>query len=187
MPSLAAMVARTDNNVIGKDNQLPWVMKSDLRRFREITLNHAIIMGRKTYDSIGKPLPYRENIVITRDTQFQASGVRVFNDAETAIYHADVFSITRGLDTIFVIGGGHIFTVFERLIDKVYLTEVHAPEIKGDAHFNFRFDRKRWEVVKRTETSKGELDQYDSTFIIYQRRKKSIRTRLPSEFLTPAN
>lgn len=130
-PNISIVVAIAEGNrAIGRDNNLPWHIPSDLKRFKQLTSGHPIIMGRKTYESIGRPLPNRTNIVITRDTSYVAPGCIVVNDLNTALQKA------KELDSeeIFIIGGGEIFKQALPLVTKLYLTIVHD-SIKGDVFF----------------------------------------------------
>src|SRR4026209_1464506 len=104
-PIIAAIVAMADNHVIGKNNQLPWHLSADLKRFKAITTGHPVIMGRKTYESIGKPLPNRTNIIVTRDTTFQAPGCEVVNSLDAALQRAAAIEKAE----CFIIGGADIY------------------------------------------------------------------------------
>ena len=190
MPSLSFIVARSHpGQVIGVDNLLPWKLSSDLKRFRQITTGHAIVMGRKTFESIGRPLPGRTNIVLTRKPTLPNQGGSV--DEETGLYWAsskddalfaaDLFSVIRGRDEFFVIGGAHSFETFTPLANRVYLTEVHA-DLRGDAYFTTTFPKERWTLAKQIELPAGDKDQYGSTFKIYERREQIHRDRQPSAF-----
>lgn len=186
MPKIAYIVARTESGVIGCNNALPWRMKTDLKRFRSITLNHIVIMGRKTYDSIGHALPHRENVVISRDPAFRPSDAKVFSTFEDAIYYADVFSISEGLEKTFVVGGAVIFEKMHAYVDAAYVTEIHTRDVEGDAEFRYEFDLKEWAVEKKEEFPKSDIDEYASTFTVYKRRKSVLRKRGIRDFLTTA-
>jgi len=186
MPSIAYIIARTENGVIGCNNALPWRLKTDLKRFKSITSKHVVIMGRKTYESIGHALPNRENVVISRDPTFRPSDAEVFATFEDAIFHADIFSIAEGLETNFVVGGAVIFEKMKDYVDTAYVTEIHTSAIEGDAEFRYNFDPKEWTVEKKEMVPKSDADEYDSTFFVYKRRKAVLRKRGIREFLTPA-
>ena len=128
---LSLIVAMSENRVIGVENRLPWHIPEDLKRFRKITTGHPIIMGRKTYESIGKPLPNRTNIVITRNRDYREEGVVTCFSLKEAIEWA---SRAPGSDEVFVIGGGEIFKEALPIADRIYLTEVNWP-FDGDAFF----------------------------------------------------
>jgi dihydrofolate reductase len=186
MPSIAYIIARTETGVIGCNNALPWRLKTDLKRFKSITLKHVVIMGRKTYDSIGHALPQRENVVISRDSLFRPNDAKVFSTFEDAILYADIFSISEGLEKIFVVGGAVVFEKMRDHVDTAYVTEIHTRDIEGDAEFRYEFDSKEWAIEKKEKFLKSESDEYDSTFLVYKRRKAVLRKRGIREFLTPA-
>ncbi len=186
MPSISYVIARTEDGVIGCNNTLPWKMKTDLLRFRKITLGHVIIMGRNTFDSIGHALPQRENVVISRDSNFSPDNTKVFTTFEDAILYADVFSLARGLNDIFVIGGAVVFDRMKRFVSTAYVTEIHTSKITGDAIFSGVFDKREWDEVKKERHLKSDVDDYDSTFYIYTKRKDVIRGRGIRDFLTHA-
>ena len=127
---VSAIVAASKNSVIGSDNEIPWYLQEDFKFFKKTTLNHHIIMGRKTFDSIGKPLPKRTNIVITRNPFFVASGIIVVNSLEEALSIAD----ENGETEAFIIGGGTIYKQAFSFLDSIYYTEVQT-ELEGDTYF----------------------------------------------------
>lgn len=138
-PKLSIIAAISTNRVIGRDNKIPWHISEDLRRFKALTIGHPIIMGRKTFESIGKPLPKRANIVITRDKDYSAPGIDVAHSIEEAIEAAKT---KEGSEEIFIIGGGQIYSQSIHLADKLYLTVVDQ-EIKGDVFFPGYFEFKK--------------------------------------------
>jgi dihydrofolate reductase len=140
---ISLIAAFSENRVIGRENRLPWNIKSDLRKFREVTLGKPVIMGRKTFESLKCPLPNRKNIVVTRDSSFNAKGVDVFTDLDEALAFA------RGIpaDEIMVIGGEQIFDATLHCANRMYLTLIKA-HIDGDAYFP-EFDRNQWKEVDR--------------------------------------
>tara|TARA_R110002049_G_scaffold10820_1_gene52513 strand:+ start:407 stop:898 length:492 start_codon:yes stop_codon:yes gene_type:complete len=156
---LVAAVAR--NGVIGRDNGLPWRLKSDLAHFKRTTLGHPIVMGRKTWESLGRPLPGRRNIVVTRNAQYRADGAEVFTDVDAAIAAA-------GTGTICVIGGAELYRHLLDRADRLVLTEV-AAEVEGDAHFP-DFDRETFVEVAREQHRADADNEYDYTFVEYRRR-----------------
>ena len=188
MPSISFVVARSyPGNIIGCNNELPWKLKSDLRRFKRITEGHAVIMGRKTYESIGKPLPNRDNIIISRkDRLSNHENSYWVKDKETAILLADLFSITRGKSEFFVIGGSEIFSMFEdQLFNKVHLTIVcSGDKIKGDSFFEYNFDKRVWRTLEELEVPASDVDEYPSRYVIYENRERKDRYRRSTEFLT---
>lgn len=150
------------NRVIGKDNRMPWHISGDLRRFKALTLGHPVVMGRKTFQSIGKPLPARDNVVITRSHAFAAPGCRVVHSLAEALVAAGAAS------EVFVIGGEQIYALALPLADRLQLTEVDV-STEGDAYFP-DFDRSAWrELCRESHTTEGsEHLRYD--FVTYERR-----------------
>jgi dihydrofolate reductase len=167
-PAIAFVVARTPAGVIGCDNRLPWRLRSDLKRFRALTLNHAVIMGRKTFDSIGKPLPQRENIVVSGDGSLTIDGVTVCPDIPTALGHAEAWSRAHGLDQLFVIGGEALFVALQDEVDRVHLTEVDA-DIAGDVHFRTAFPPSEWRASEPERVAKGADEEFDSVYRVFER------------------
>lgn len=125
---LSVIVAMTEERVIGNQNQLPWHISEDLKRFKQLTMGKTVIMGRKTFESIGKPLPGRTNVVISRNRSFQAPGVKTASDLESAL------SVHREEDEVFVIGGSSLYETALPKADRIYLTMVHKG-YDGDVHF----------------------------------------------------
>ncbi|HTF98896.1 MAG TPA: dihydrofolate reductase [Cellvibrio sp.] len=134
---LAIIVAAAQNGVIGRNNQLPWHLPQDLKYFKAVTFGKPVIMGRKTYESIGRPLPGRTNIVITRDSQWSAAdGVIVVNSIENALKEAQkiLMNASPGIDEAIIIGGAEIYRSTLKMVDKVYLTRI-GRDFEGDAWF----------------------------------------------------
>lgn len=164
---LVAAVA--DNGVIGRDNQLIWRLKSDLRRFRALTMGKPLIMGRKTYDSIGRPLPGRETIVLTRDPAFSAPGVHVAHDLDAALALAEHIGEQMAAPEIVVAGGGDVYAQALPRADGLRLTRVHVrPE--GDATFP-PYDAAAFRETLREEHAAGPEDEHPFTFIDLERRR----------------
>ena len=195
LPSISYVVARSlPGYVIGRDDRLPWRLKTDLKRFKEITIGHAIIMGRKTHRSIGRPLPQRINIVLSRrgDQNIENDFWRKTDTAvvwagnlESALYFADVIAISRSQTDIFVIGGAEMYAIFHRLFNKIFLTEVLTGKaLAGDAAFPFRIDKRRWETLVDQEFPSGPDDQYPSRFRVLERKQKWVRYVEINEFYT---
>ncbi|MCC6384646.1 MAG: dihydrofolate reductase [Bacteroidia bacterium] len=157
---VSIIVAADQNNGIGKENQLPWHLPADLKRFKNITMGHPILMGRKTFESIGKPLYGRINIVITRNKNFLTEGVIVFNSIETALKQ---FSN----EEVFITGGEEIFRQSMQLADKIYLTRVFAT-FDTDTFFP-EIDETQWEIIKTEQHESDEKNPYRYAFIDYQR------------------
>ncbi|WP_328717148.1 dihydrofolate reductase [Halomonas elongata] len=164
---VAMIAAMSSNRVIGVDNQLPWYLPEDLKFFKHMTQAKPLVMGRKTFESIGRPLPGRLNIVVTRDTGFQPEGVKVCHDLASALTLADQQATIDGVDEIMVMGGAQIYAQALAHASRLYLTEV-AVELDGDAHFP-ALDMAEWEELQRVPGSPGEgQPAYD--FVSYRRR-----------------
>ena len=162
---IALIVAVSQNNVIGRDNQLPWHLPEDLQYFKSVTMGKPILMGRKTFESIGRPLPGRVNIVITRDPDWTAEGVEIVNTIDDAMAAGAVACKAADSYEIMIIGGAQIYRDCLPLADVLYLTKVEA-EIEGDAFFP-DIDLDQWQEVseKRPET----IDKYAYRFVILKR------------------
>lgn len=147
-PVISFVVARADNGVIGRNNALPWHLPPDLRHFKRLTVGKPVVMGRKTFDSIGKPLPGRHNIVLTRDAGWRAEGVTLATNLAEAIAAAGLDPKTRA-DEVMIIGGAAVYAEALPIATRVYLTEVHdAPE--GDTILP-PFDASRWRETARED------------------------------------
>jgi dihydrofolate reductase len=153
---ISIIVAVADKGVIGNDNQLLWRLSEDLKLFKKRTTGHAIIMGRKTFDSIGKPLPNRVNIVISRSKDLKIEGCTVVNSLEKAI---DVANQQTDKNEIFIIGGEKIYTLAETIANNLYLTKVNAT-LEGDAFFDLK-PYKNWTKVSSVSYKKDEKNEYD--------------------------
>lgn len=156
------VVAISENNAIGKDNQLLWHLPADLKHFKNITSGHTIIMGRKTYDSIGKPLPNRRNIMITRQTGLQLDGIEVVNSLDEAL------ALCKDENKVFVIGGAEIYKQALPLAHKVELTRVHQ-EFDADAFFP-ELDNETWKEVWKEDHLPDEKNKFAYTFSTLERR-----------------
>jgi dihydrofolate reductase len=166
--SISIIVAVSKNNVIGKDNQLIWRLPDDLKRFKSLTLGHPIIMGRKTFDSIGKPLPGRTSIVITRDQAFAHEGVLVAHSIDEAIGMGQ--QITQ--EALFIIGGGDIYKQALPLADQIFLTTVDLT-VEGDTTFEIS-DPQNWSEVENIHHTTDEKHAYSFNFIDLIRVKSAI-------------
>ncbi|WOJ97558.1 dihydrofolate reductase [Congregibacter brevis] len=164
---IALIVAAADNDVIGRDNALPWDLPGDLAHFKRTTMGKPILMGRLTYESIGRPLPGRTNIVISRDSSYVAEGVRCVGSLQEAIELANNIALIDGSDELMVIGGAQIYALALPSASRIYLTRVHL-EPEGDA-FLRGIDWSDWEEVARQELS-AEGDVPAHTFLEYTRR-----------------
>ncbi len=167
---IALIAAFAQNRVVGIDNKLPWHLPKDLQYFKTTTSGKAIIMGRKTYESIGRPLPNRTNIVITRNKYFSASGIKVVNSLEAALELASEINFINGIDEIMVIGGANIYAQALAKADRLYLTLVHA-SIEGDAYFP-EVDLSAWQEKSRDDYKASENNPYDYSFVVYNRESE---------------
>lgn len=165
---LVIVAAVADNNVIGNKGKLPWHLHSDLRHFRALTLDKPVIMGRKTFQSIGKPLDRRTNIVVSRDKKFAPAGVTVAPSFKAALDIAKSDAKRRGTEEIAVIGGSAIFADAMPLADRLEITHVHAKP-DGDVHFP-PIDLKHWREEKREVRDAGPNDDAGFAIATYVRR-----------------
>jgi dihydrofolate reductase len=158
---ISLIVAASMNNVIGAKGDLPWRLSADLKRFKELTMGKPIVMGRKTYESIGRPLPGRKNIVVTRNPDFMAEGCDVVSSVDAAVEAAG------DAEEIMIIGGSHIYEVFLPRADRIYLTRVQA-EVEGDAYLP-EFGNDDWHETAAEEHRADETNDYDVIFSIFER------------------
>jgi dihydrofolate reductase len=168
-PETVLIVAVADNGVIGARGALPWRLKSDMQRFKALTIGKPVVMGRKTFASIGRPLPGRTNIVVTRDVDFRARGAAVTNSFTGARAVALGDALRRRATDIAVIGGAGIYQQWMDIADRLEVTEVHArPE--GDTYFA-AIDAATWEEVARVRNPAGPDDSADFSYVTYRRRR----------------
>jgi dihydrofolate reductase len=160
---ISIIAALAENRVIGVNNTLPWRLPNDLRHFRRLTTGHAIILGRKNYESIGKPLPERTNIVITRNRDFHANGCLVAHSLDEAL------ALAGNDPEIFVIGGAEIYRAALARTNRLYLTRVHAT-IAGDTFFP-EFDETEWREISRERHERDERHTYAYSFVVLERIK----------------
>jgi dihydrofolate reductase len=164
---LALIWAMSQNRVIGRNNALPWYLPEDLKYFKRVTMGKPVIMGRKTWDSIGRPLPGRTNIVITRDRAFTAEGVKVVHSLDEAIRMAENICLINGGDEAVVMGGAEIYALALPKADRLYMTQVHA-DVHGDAFFP-EFDLESWEELGREDFKASVANPYDYSFVVLER------------------
>jgi len=157
---ISIIVAMSKNNVIGANNALPWHISEDLKRFKSLTMGKPIIMGRKTFDSIGRPLPGRKNIVITRNTDLKIKGVDVVSSLD------NVFSLIKDEEQVFVIGGEEIYRIFLDHATHLYVTEIDSV-LEGDAYFP-QFSANYWQEISREKSVNEEGLHF--SFVDYQRQ-----------------
>ncbi|WP_208620177.1 dihydrofolate reductase [Brucella grignonensis] len=167
-PIVSIIVAAAENGVIGRDNDMPWKLSTDLKRFKALTLGKPVIMGRRTWESIGRPLPGRPNIVVTRDAAFTAEGVQVVGSLEDAIDLGRRLAAELNVDEVCIIGGGNIYAQGLPLADVVHLTRVLAT-IDGDTYFP-DIDSEVWQAVSVENVPAGEKDSHPTCYIRYERR-----------------
>jgi len=156
------MAAIAANNALGKDNQLIWHLPADLKRFKKTTLNHAVIMGRKTYESLGKPLPNRTNILITRDKNYKAEGCLVVNSVKEALKAAAEVD-----ENPFILGGAEIYKQAMPFADKLDITFVHH-QFEADVFFP-KIDKKIWKETSRENFKADEKNKFDYSFVTFER------------------
>jgi dihydrofolate reductase len=163
----SVVVAVSENGVIGRDNQLPWRLPSDLGHFKRLTTGHTVVMGRKTYESIGKPLPHRRNIVVSRNAEFQAMGIEVVSSL------GDALKACIGEAEVFVIGGASIYgeALAMEVVDRIYLTIVHA-DVEGDTRFEIP-DGKHWRVTHSEYHPSDDRNAYAHTFLTKVRQREA--------------
>jgi dihydrofolate reductase len=161
---ISAIVAMGENRAIGFRGKIPWHLSADFKRFKELTMGHPIVMGRKTFESIGKPLPGRTNIVVTTDSGYGAEGCIVAHSLEEA------FVAGNGADEVFVIGGAQIYQLALPQVQTLYLTKVHGT-FEGDAFFP-TFDESEWHLFSSENHAKDEKNDADFTWLVYERKKR---------------
>jgi len=161
--SMIAAVAQ--DRVIGKDNQMPWHMPADLAHFKRITLGKPVLMGRKTFESIGRPLPGRRNLVISRNPEYRVDGVEVIDSVKAAL---ELLSHDEAVEELMVIGGGHLFEQLLPKAERLYLTQIEL-EVEGDAHFPV-LDHTDWELLEEESHLADERNAYPYRFETWQRR-----------------
>jgi len=161
---LSIIAAMSANRVIGSNNDLPWRLPADWKHFKNLTMGHHLIMGRKTFESIGRPLPGRTTVVITRQTGYAPEGVLVAHSVEQALQMA------AGDDEVFVAGGAQIYQQMLPRADRLYLTSVHE-EFEGDTNFP-EFEESDWELISEEGYAPDEKNHYPYSFLIYERRSR---------------
>lgn len=166
---LALICAMSENRVIGKNNTLPWRLPEDLKYFKRTTMGSSVIMGRKTWDSIGKVLPGRTNIIVTRSPTLQIERVKMALSVPEAIELAEHTALIDGSDEAFIIGGAELYSEAMPFADRFYLTRVHA-EVEGDT-FLQSFDEAAWREISRKEYKKSDLNPLDYSICVLDKKK----------------
>jgi len=161
---LSIIVAVAENNVIGKDNKLIWHLPEDLKRFKQLTTGHTIIMGRKTFESLGRVLPNRKHIVLTKDTSFQIDNqnVEIVNDIK------ELDKYIKLEEECFVIGGAIVYAQLMPKVEKMYITKIHK-KFDGDAYFPV-IDEENWIILEKSKGVKDKKNPYDYEYITYKRK-----------------
>lgn len=162
---IVMVLAAAENGVIGRGDALPWDLPDDLQHFKRVTLGRPIIMGRKTFDSVGRPLPGRTNIVITRDPSWRASGVVAVQSLAEAIARAEQQALLDGADAVMVVGGAEIYCLALPQADRILLTRVHG-SVAGDAYFDLS-PLRHWRELHRQSVAAGDRNSHDFTIIEY--------------------
>ncbi len=161
---ISLIAAMAHHRVIGKNNQLPWHLPADLKHFKALTTGKTVVMGRKTFEAIGKPLPNRKNIVLTRDTRWTSEGVVVLHTWE------QVLETCNADEELMVIGGAQLYQQTLPMVSQLYLTMIDT-EIEGDAYFP-EWDANDWQVVERNEQGADEKNSYNMVFMTLKRRER---------------
>lgn len=159
---LSIITAMAANRVIGVENRLPWNLPEDLQHFKALTMGHHIVMGRKTYDSIGKPLPGRTTIIVTRNMDYAVPGCIAVNSIDAAL------TVSHGDSEVFFVGGAELYAQALPIADRIYLTEIKR-DFPGDAHFP-QFDLAQWHETSRDKRSTTGSEPYEYHFVVYDRK-----------------
>lgn len=161
---ISMIAAMAHDRVIGLDNQMPWHLPADLAHFKRVTLGKPVLMGRKTFESIGRPLPGRRNLVISRNPDYQADGVEMVSSVEVALARLQ----GEGVEELMVIGGGHLYAQLLPRADRLYLTRIDLA-VEGDTRFP-AFDDGRWQLVESEPHAADEKNPHPYRFETWQRR-----------------
>jgi dihydrofolate reductase len=161
--NVSLIVAMSPGRVVGRGGALPWHLPADLARFKRLTMGHHVIMGRRTFESLTRPLPGRKLIVVTRQTDYHASGAAVAHDLDEAL------RLAEGDDEPFVIGGAELYALALPRANRLYVTRVHA-DVEGDTHFP-PFEGDEWALVDEKERPSDERNTSDMTFQVYERKR----------------
>ncbi|MEY2923726.1 MAG: hypothetical protein RLZZ337_266 [Bacteroidota bacterium] len=165
--TVSLIVAIAENNAIGKDNQLLWRIKEDLQLFKRTTEGHVVIHGRKSFESVGKPLPNRTNIIITRNKEYVAQGAFVVHSLDEALKFGEKLEQNGEL---FILGGAEIYKQSLDLVSRLYISNVHASPTDADAFFP-PVDYSKWEKVKSQAYSQSDVNEFGFEFCLWERKK----------------
>jgi dihydrofolate reductase len=161
---VSIIVAVAENGVIGRGGKLPWRLSDDLRRFKKLTMGHTVIMGRRTWESIGRPLPGRQMVVVSRQPDYEATGCQVVPNLDEALEIAQ----QAGDDEAFVIGGAEVYRLALPRADRLYVTRVHA-NVEGDTRFH-EFNLAQWKLLELNRVDADERNEFAFSMEVYQRR-----------------
>jgi len=167
---ISLIVAMASNRVIGLNNKMPWHLSADLKKFKKITMGSPVLMGRKTHESIGRPLPGRTNMILSRNPDYRQDGCLVFNDLETALEKA-----CENADEIFVIGGSDLYEAILPIADTIYLTIIHR-EFQGDAFFP-DIDLNDWSEVEREDIKDDPYVAFSYSFLKFEKQAKTSTSK----------
>ncbi|WP_050615318.1 dihydrofolate reductase [Bacillus testis] len=160
---VSMIVAMDEDRVIGKDNKMPWRIPRELQYVKKVTMGHPIVMGRKNYESIGRPLPGRRNLILTRDPDFKADGCEVLHSKD------DVYKACQGEDEVFIFGGEQIYKLFLNDCERLYITRIHH-SFGGDTFFP-EVDLEDWEETYREKGIRDEKNDYDYVYHVYEKKE----------------
>jgi dihydrofolate reductase len=161
---ISLIAAVSENNVIGNNGKIPWHLPADFAYFKKTTWGHHVVMGQTTFESIGKPLPGRTNIILSFDKDYKAPGCKVVDSLDKSFQIA----ASSGEEELFVIGGASVYAQTIEMADKLYITKVHH-KFSGDTHFP-TIDPKKWKKVSETKNKKDDKNKYDFSFLIYEKK-----------------
>ena len=158
---ISLIAAMDENRLIGKNNDLPWRLPADLAYFKKVTMDHTVVMGRKTFESIGKPLPGRENVIVTSQQDYKVEGATVVHSID------ELLALDTNSKELFIIGGAHLYEQNLPYADRLYLTEIQE-QFEGDAYFP-AFNQSEWNVISKEQGVKDEKNPYPYFFTVYER------------------
>jgi dihydrofolate reductase len=160
---ISMIAAMANNRIIGEDNQMPWHLPADLQHFKRVTMDKPVVMGRKTFESIGRPLPGRRNVVITRNASYEADGIEVVTSPEAAL------SLLEGVEEVMIIGGGNIYSQFLASAERLYLTFIDL-DVAGDTQFPDYQANTDWDVITSESHKPDERNKYGYTFVTLHKK-----------------
>ncbi len=166
-PIISIVVAVSSSGIIGSQGGMPWRLPSDLKRFRRLTMGKPVIMGRKTFESIGKPLDGRDNIIVTRQEGYAPEGVHVVSGFDAAIELGTELAVKSGVDEVVIIGGGEVYAQSLAMVQRIHLTEVHG-DIAGDTKFP-PLRQGEWKEVSREAISRADRDSADTSYVVLEK------------------